>query len=205
MKILDVLNDVLDVLGKAYGKKRKDVSISLLSRCLRATWFRMQSGQESVTNAVVYGTERHHWMERHFPAELEKYGFRCSHEVRVEYSGIPGYIDLLCEKDGTRYVIELKFTSIPSAWNPFVEWHRRQLKYYIAVADAVGVLILMDFNLEQSYKEVVTLTGYEKEQVLKELKDRYETLKSGSKPPPEKGPWCKSCFFRHQCMTGELV
>ena len=206
MEVLDVLNDVLNVLSEAYRSKRRDVSISLLAKCLRATWFRLQSGQDIVTNAVMYGTERHHWMERHFPVELEKYGFKCMREVRVEHGGISGFVDMLCEKDGTRYVIEFKFTSAPFSWNPFIEWYRKQLKYYAAIADAVGVLILMDFNLEQSYKEVIILGEQEREQMLEELKKRYETVKSGVEPPPpEKGPWCKFCFFRSQCLNQKLI
>jgi CRISPR/Cas system-associated exonuclease Cas4 (RecB family) len=205
MEIVDVLDNVLNVLKEAYSNKRKDASISLLARCLRSTWYKIQTGQDAVTNAVLYGTERHHWMERHLPQELERHGYKCMREVKVEYGGISGFADLLCEKDGKRYVFELKFTSAPHVRNAFLEWYRRQLKYHIAVVDAVGVLILMDFNLEQSYKEVITLTDYEKEQVLKELKERYETLKSGVKPPPEIGPWCKSCFYKLQCMTGRLV
>ena len=205
MELIDVLNNALDALKEAYRNKRRDVSISLLAKCLRATWFRMQSGRDIVTNAVLYGSERHHWAERHFPAELERHGFNCMHEVRVEHAGVAGYVDLLCEKDGTRYVIELKFTSTPYVWNPFIEWYRKQLKYYAAVADAVGVLILMDFNLEQSYKELAVLSQHEREQLLKELKERYEIIKSGIKPRPERGPWCRFCAFRAQCMNRKLI
>jgi len=205
MDILDVLDSVLNALKEAYRSKRQDVSISLLARCLRSTWYRIQTGRDVITNAVLYGSERHHWAERHLPAELEKYGFRCMPEVRVEYSGVSGFIDLLCEKDGLQYAVELKFTSVPHAGNAFLEWYRRQLKYYIAVVGAVGVLILMDFNLEQSYKEIIALADHEREQVLKELKERYEIIKSGLKPPPEKGPWCKFCYYRIQCMAQELA
>jgi CRISPR/Cas system-associated exonuclease Cas4 (RecB family) len=205
MEIVDVLDSVLNVLKEAYSKKRKDVSISLLARCLRSTWYKIQTGQDIVTNAVLYGTERHHWMERHLPQELEKYGYRCAREVKVEYGGISGFVDLLCEKDGKRYVFELKFTSAPHARNAFLTWYTRQLKYYIAIVDAVGVLILTDFNLEHSYREIIVLDEISRMRILAELKERYEMLKSGVKPPPEIGPWCKSCIFRIQCMTQKLI
>jgi CRISPR/Cas system-associated exonuclease Cas4 (RecB family) len=205
MDVVDILNNVLNVLKEAYSNKRRDVSISLLARCLRSTWYRIQTGQDTVTNAVLYGTERHHWMERHLPQELEKHGYKCVREVKVEYGGISGFVDLLCEKGGLQYVFELKFTSVPHARNAFLEWYRRQLKYYIAITGAIGVLILMDFNLEQSYKEIIILSEHEREQMLKELKERYEALKSGVKPPPEKGPWCKSCLYKLQCLTEKLV
>jgi CRISPR/Cas system-associated exonuclease Cas4 (RecB family) len=205
MEVVDILGNVLNVLKEAYSNKRRDVSISLLARCLRNTWYRIQTGQDAITNAVLYGTERHHWMERHFPTELERYGFRCLHEMRVEYEGISGYIDLLCEKDGRRYAIELKFTSAPHSRNAFLPWYRRQLKYYIAIIGAIGVLILMDFNLDQHYIEVTALTEDERKSILQELKERYEMLKSGVKPPPETGPWCKSCLYRLQCTTKKLI
>jgi CRISPR/Cas system-associated exonuclease Cas4 (RecB family) len=205
MEIVDVLDNVLGTLKDAYSKKRKDVSISLLARCLRSMWYKIQTGQDTITNAVLYGTERHHWMERHLPEELGRHGYKCTHEVRVEYGGISGFIDLLCERDGKRYAFELKFTSAPHARNAFLKWYRRQLKYYIAIVDAVGVLILMDFNLEQSYKEIIVLDEISRMQILTELKERYETLKSGSMPPPEVGPWCKSCIYKIQCMTQKLI
>ena len=205
MEVVDVLDNVLSVLKEAYSKKRKDASISLLARCLRSTWYKIQTGQDTITNAVLYGTERHHWMERHLPQELERHGYRCMREVKVEYGNVSGFVDLLCEKDEKRYVFEFKFTSAPHARNAFLEWYRRQLKYYIAVADAVGVLILMDFNLEQNYKEIIVLDEASRRQILAELKERYETLKSGVKPPPEIGPWCRSCIFRIQCMTQKLI
>jgi len=205
MEIVDVLDGILNALKEAYSKKRKDVSISLLARCLRSTWYKIQTGQDTITNAILYGTERHHWMERHLPQELERHGYKCVPEVRVEYGNISGFIDLLCVKDEKRYVFELKFTSAPHARNAFLEWYRRQLKYYIAVVDAIGVLILMDFNLERSYRETVILDEVSKRQILAELKERHEMLKSGVKPPPEVGPWCKFCIFRIQCMTQKLV
>jgi CRISPR/Cas system-associated exonuclease Cas4 (RecB family) len=205
MEIVDVLDNVLGTLKDAYSKKRKDVSISLLARCLRSMWYKIQTGQDTITNAVLYGTERHHWMERHLPQELEKYGYKCIPEVRVEYDGISGFIDLLCEKNERRYVFELKFTSAPHARNAFLEWYRRQLKYYVAIIDAVGVLILIDFNLEHSYREIIVLDEINRMRILAELKERYEVLKSGVKPPPEIGPWCKSCIFRIQCMTQKLI
>jgi CRISPR/Cas system-associated exonuclease Cas4 (RecB family) len=205
MEIVDVLDGILGTLKDAYSKKRKDVSISLLARCLRSTWYKIQTGQDMITNAILYGTERHHWMERHLPQELERHGYRCMREVKVEYGGLSGFVDLLCERDGKRYVLELKFTSAPHARNAFLEWYRRQLKYYVAVVDAVGVLILMDFNIEQSYREVVVLDEVSRRQILAELKERYEMLKSGVKPPPEIGPWCKFCIFRFQCMTQKLA
>jgi CRISPR/Cas system-associated exonuclease Cas4 (RecB family) len=204
MEVVGVLNNVLDALKEAYKNKRRDVSVSLLAKCLRATWFRMQSGRDIVTNAVLCGSERHHWAERHLPAELEKHGFNCMREVRVEHAGVSGYVDLLCEKGGTHYAIVLKFTSTPYIWNPFIKWYRKQLRYYAAVADAIGVLILMDFNLEQSYKELVVLSPHERERLLKELKERHEVIKSGIKPPPERGPWCRFCAFKAQCFSREL-
>ena len=144
-------------------------------------------------------------MERHLPEELGRYGYKCTHEVRVEYGGISGFIDLLCERDEKRYVFELKFTSAPHSRNAFLEWYRRQLKYYTAIVDAIGVLILMDFNLEQSYREIIVLDEDTRKQVLAELEKRYEMLKSGVKPPPEAGPWCKSCLYKLQCMNQRLV
>jgi len=205
MEVVAVLNNVLNALKEVYSNKRKDVSISLLARCLRNTWYKIQTGQEVITDAILYGTERHHWMERHFPQELEKHGFRCIPEVKVEHEGISGYVDILCERDGLKYAIELKFTSSPHARNAFLEWYRRQLKYYAAIANAIGVLILMDFNLEQHYIETVVLTEDERMQMLKELKERYEMIKSGSTPPPERGPWCKSCLYKPQCMNQRLI
>jgi CRISPR/Cas system-associated exonuclease Cas4 (RecB family) len=205
MEFAGILDEVLNTLREAYRVKRRDVSISLISRCLRATWFRIQTGREVITNAMLYGSERHHWMERHFPEMVAQYGFECIPEVRVEYEGISGYIDLLCEKGGTRYAVELKFTSAPNGQNQFLPWYRRQLKYYIAIINAVGILILVDFNVEHYYKEVIVLTDDERKQVLKELKERHEVLKSGREPPPELGPWCKFCHYRLQCFTKRLA
>jgi CRISPR/Cas system-associated exonuclease Cas4 (RecB family) len=205
MEVARDVSEVLNMLKDLYVNKRKDVGVSLLAKCLRSVWFRMQTGQDIVTDVMLHGTERHHWMERHFPQELEKRGYRCMPEVKVTYGDIAGYVDLMCEKDGMRYVFEFKFTSNPSEANPFMPQYRKQLEYYAAMADAVGVLVLSDFNVERSYTEVVVLSDEDRERVLDELKRRYDAIKSGREPPAEYGPWCKFCSFKNKCMNKTLV
>jgi len=205
MEVARDVSEVMEVLGSLYMSKRKDVGVSLLAKCLRSVWFRMQTGQDIVTDIMVYGTERHHWMERHFPQELEKRGYKCMNEVKVVYGDIAGYIDLMCEKDGVRYAFEFKFTTNPSKANSFMSQYRKQLEYYAAMADAVGVLILSDFNVERSYIEVIVLSEEDKKKMLDELKRRYDIIKGGKEPEPEYGPWCKFCAFKNRCMNKRLV
>jgi len=205
MEVARDVAEVLDTLESLYAKKRKDVGVSLLAKCLRSVWFRMQTGQDIVTDFMLHGTERHHWMERHFPEELQRRGYRCTSEVKIAYGDIAGYADLVCEKDGMRYVFEFKFTSNPSESNPFMPQYRRQLKYYIAMADAIGVLVLSDFNIERSYTEVIVLSEEDKKRALDELKRRYDVIKSGKEPESEYGPWCKFCAFKNICMNKRLI
>jgi len=205
MEVARDVMEVMDVLAGIYASKRKDVGVSLLAKCLRSVWFRMQTGQDIVTDVMLHGTERHHWMERHFPQELEKRGYKCMPEVKVAYGDIAGYVDLMCEKDGMRYAFEFKFTSNPSESNPFMAQYRKQLEYYAAMANAIGVLVVSDFNIEHSYTEVIVLSEEDRERALSELRQRYDAIKSGKEPAPEYGPWCKFCAFKNICMNKRLI
>jgi len=205
MSFVSDVKDILNEIIKEYEKKKKDIGISLLAGCLRAAYYRISTGIDIVTAQMLIGTEHHHWFARTAPALFEQRGYKCTSELKVAYKEIRGYVDIYCERDGKRYVVELKFTSNPSRSNPFIEHYRRQAKYYAAVLNADALLLLLDHNITKYYIELIRLDEQERLALLAEMEERYGVLKSGKEPPPELGSWCKFCFWRKQCLNAQLI
>jgi CRISPR/Cas system-associated exonuclease Cas4 (RecB family) len=130
--------------------------------------------------------------------------------VKVSLGRLSGVVDMLCDCSGVRAVIELKFTKMPSAANPFFRWHERQLKYYAAIAGAdIGVLLMASFDLGRYSIFHVTMDDESRRAVMREALARHEDLlsaiASGVPPEPERGPWCSYCAFRRECLNERLA
>jgi len=205
MGFTEDVREILGKLTKEFERKKKDVGISLLAGCLRAAYYKITSGVDSITDKMLYGTEHHHWFARTVPALFAEKGYRCITELKVSFNEIRGYADMYCEKDGKRYVVEVKFTSNPSRSNPFLQHYRKQAKYYASILNADALLLLLDYNISKYYLELIMLSEQERRMLLAEMEERYNALKSGKEPPPEPGKWCKFCFWRKQCLNTRLL
>jgi CRISPR/Cas system-associated exonuclease Cas4 (RecB family) len=165
---------------------------------------------KAVTDAMLYGTELHHWFGRHAPRALESHGCKCGSEVKVTLGQLSGVVDMLCDCSGVRVVIELKFTKTPNATNPFFRWHERQFKYYTAIAGAdIGVLLMASFDLQHYSIFHVVMDDESRRALIREALARHEDLlnavASGVPPEPEHGPWCSYCAFRRECLNERLA
>ena len=209
---VDVVSSIVkavEELRREYTARRMEPGISHVAACLRYAFYAITRGKP-VSDVVLYGTELHHWFSRHAPPALERHGCKCESEVKVTLGRLSGFADILCDCNGIRTVVELKFTKTPNASNPFFKWHERQLKYYAAaVAADIGVLLMMLFDLQRYSIFHVTLDDESRRALVREALARYEdlihALASGTPPEPERGPYCTYCPYRHECLNEKLA
>jgi CRISPR/Cas system-associated exonuclease Cas4 (RecB family) len=207
--VVDAVIRTMEELKHEYAAGRAEPGISHVAMCLRCAYCAITKGK-AITDAMLHGTELHHWFARHAPQVFARHGCRCEGEVRVSLGQLSGVADMLCDCGGVRAVIELKFTKTPDATNPFFRWHERQLKYYTAIAGAdIGVLLMVSFDL-QRYSVFHVVLGEESGRALiREALARHEdlarALANNMLPEPERGPWCNYCAFRRECLNERLA
>jgi CRISPR/Cas system-associated exonuclease Cas4 (RecB family) len=212
-QITEIVNEVMKRVKDLYALKRREITVTSLTSCLRMSYYYITQGK-NVSEKMVIGTEHHAFFQRHFIDLLQQKGFVCWEEYEVKYWKLRGRADLFCvDKDGTGILFEFKFTTLPYKFNPFYPFWYRQLKYYVALEEVssghktVGVLIASSFALDKWVVDVVEVEN--PLEVVKEMDKRYqeleEALAKNAPPMPEKGKWCEYCVWKSQCFNQQLV
>ncbi|ADJ54241.1 CRISPR/Cas system associated [Hyperthermophilic Archaeal Virus 1] len=211
--ITEVVNEVMNKVKDLYALKRRELTVTSLTSCLRMSYYYITQGK-SVSEKMLVGTEHHAFFQRHFTELLEQKGYVCIPEYEVKYWKLRGRADLFCiDKDETGIIFEFKFTTLPYKNNPFYPFWYRQLKYYVALAQVMlkhkiaGILAVSSFALD---KWVVDVVEVDKPlEVVSEMEKRYhdleEALEKNTPPIAEKGKWCEYCAFRNVCFNQQLV
>jgi CRISPR/Cas system-associated exonuclease Cas4 (RecB family) len=212
-QIAELINDIMNRVKDLYALKRREVTVTSLSSCLRMSYYHITQGK-SVSEKMVIGTEHHTFFQRHFIDLLQQRGFECWEEYEVKYWKLRGRADLFCvNKDGSGILFEFKFTTLPYKYNPFYPFWYRQLKYYVALEEVssgrkvIGVLIASSFALDKWVVDVVEVEN--PLDVVGEMDKRYqeleEALAKNTPPMPERGKWCEYCLWRSQCFNQQLA
>jgi len=211
-EISDKINQIISRIRDIHSEKKREITISNIAGCLRASYYRATMGKE-VSEKMIMGSENHAFFQRHLKDEMARDGYTCYDEYELKYGKIRGRADMVCEGDDDGIVFEFKFTSVPYKSNPFYPFWYRQLQYYVAVAEKtrerkwIGVLIASAFDLSSWLIDVVNVE--DPDAVLDMANERYEQLAKAfefNNPPlPEKGKWCDLCSFRNYCFNQKLV
>ena len=212
-QITEFINDAMNRVKDLYALKRKELTVTSLTSCLRMSYYHIVHGK-NVSEKMVIGTEHHAFFQRHFTELIQQKGYECIPEYEVKYWKLRGRADLYCvNKDGVGIIFEFKFTTLPYKNNPFYPFWYRQLKYYVALEQvmtghkAIGVLIVSSFALDKWVIDVVEVDN--PLEVVSEMEKRYhdleEALNKNTPPMPEKGKWCEYCAFRNMCFNQQLV
>jgi CRISPR/Cas system-associated exonuclease Cas4 (RecB family) len=212
-QITEIINDVMNKVKDLYALKRREITVTSLTSCLRMSYYYITQGK-SVSEKMIRGTEHHAFFQRHFIDLLQQRGFTCWEEYEVKYWKLRGRADLFCvDKDGLGMLFEFKFTTLPYKNNPFYSFWYRQIKYYVALGQlmtghkVVGLLVASSFALDKWVVDVVEVDDPLK--VAAEMDKRYreleESLAKNMPPMPEKGKWCEYCVWKNQCLNQQLV
>ena len=212
-QITEFINEAMNRVKDLYALKRKELTVTSLTSCLRMSYYHIVHGK-NVSEKMVMGTEHHAFFQRHFTELIQQKGYECIPEYEVKYWKLRGRADLYCvNKDGLGIIFEFKFTTLPYKNNPFYPFWYRQLKYYVALEQAmtghkaIGVLIVSSFALDKWVIDVIKVDN--PLEVISEMEKRYhdleEALNKNTPPMPEKGKWCEYCAFRNMCFNQQLV
>jgi len=207
------LEQMLEEIRSMATEKRRDVSVSSISRCLRESYYSAVM-QKEVTVNMVAGHDRHAFFERHFKELLTERGCICEPESEVVIGGVKGRADLVCLCGKQIAVFEFKFTKVPYRLNAYHLFWVRQLRYYVAgvmldanYADVKGFLVVSSFELDHFFVEEVTVDS--PHEVEEEARKRGATLRSAlesNEPPPrERGKHCDYCAYRQICFNETLT
>ena len=211
--ITNLINDVMNKMKDLYTLKRRELTVTSLTSCLRMSYYYITQGK-NVSEKMIMGTEHHTFFQRHFIDLLQQKGFACIPEYEVKYWKLRGRADLFCvDRDGLGIVFEFKFTTLPYKSNPFYPFWYRQLKYYVALNEVasghktIGILLVSSFALDKWVVDVVEVDDPLK--VVSEMEKRYhdleEALSKNEPPMAERGKWCEYCVWRNQCFNQQLV
>jgi len=211
--ITEVVNEVMNKVKDLYALKRRELTVTSLTSCLRMSYYYITQGK-SVSEKMLVGTEHHAFFQRHFTELLKQKGYVCIPEYEVKYWKLRGRADLFCiDKDETGIIFEFKFTTLPYKNNPFYPFWYRQLKYYVALEqvtsghETIGMLIASSFALDKWVIDIVKVD--DPLEVVREMDKRYhdleEALEKNTPPIAEKGKWCEYCAFRNVCFNQQLV
>ena len=212
-QITEIVNDLMNKMKDMYASKRKELTVTSLSSCLRMSYYYATQGK-TISEKMVVGTEHHAFFQRHFMDLLTQKGYTCWGEYEVKYWKLRGRADLFCvDKDGLGVIFEFKFTTLPYKNNPFYPFWYRQLKYYVALEqvstghNTIGVLVVSSFALDKWVIDMVKVDN--PLEVVKEMDRRYteleEALNKNTPPIPERGKWCEYCVWRQTCFNQQLV
>jgi len=212
-QLTEFINEVMNRVKDLYALKRRELTVTSLTSCLRMSYYHIVHGK-NVSEKMVMGTEHHAFFQRHFTELIQQKGYECIPEYEVKYWKLRGRADLYCvNKDGLGIIFEFKFTTLPYKNNPFYPFWYRQLKYYVALEQAmtghkaIGVLIVSSFALDKWVIDVIKVDN--PLEVISEMEKRYhdleEALNKNTPPMPEKGKWCEYCAFRNMCFNQQLV
>jgi CRISPR/Cas system-associated exonuclease Cas4 (RecB family) len=212
-QIINLINDVMNRVKDLYSLKRRELTVTSLTSCLRMSYYYIIQGK-SVSEKMIVGTEHHAFFQRHFIDLLQQKGFTCWDEYEVKYWKLRGRTDLFCvDKDGLGIIFEFKFTLQPYKSNPFYPFWYRQLRYYVALEKAisghevVGILIASSFALDKWIIDIIKVEN--PLEIIREMDKRYQELENAllnnTPPIPERGKWCEYCSIKQVCLNQQLM
>jgi hypothetical protein len=80
-QITEIVNDLMNRVKDLYASKRRELTVTSLSSCLRMSYYYATQGK-TISEKMVAGTEYHAFFQRHFMICLLKRGTRVGLSMR---------------------------------------------------------------------------------------------------------------------------